>query len=346
MVHIKEAQKMKSRIHELFESVYCGTIPVIPLVGIHSAHISAINVHEALTDGNLMAKAELSALNQYGYDGILTFMDLTLEAEALGCEVQYHAETVPSVKRTLFNDAYEYACVKSSRLEESTRLSEFLRAVEIMAENIDHSKTILGAYVTGPFTLAGQLMGMESLFENMVLHPDAFSNVLEKTVDITITMVDKYVKKGVDFVVVLEPIASPDLISPLHFNQFVKPHLKHIVKNSGVNDVLLVLHICGNTTQILKSMLECGYDALSIDSKVEMEYAACLVKDTAVLMGNVDPVDVLLNGTPEDVKKASVSCLTNSLEAPFFILSSGCEIPKNTPPRNVKKMVKTAKEYE
>jgi uroporphyrinogen-III decarboxylase len=75
------------------------------------------------------------------------------------------------------------------------------------------------------------------------------------------------------------------------------------------------------------------------------KYVACLVKDTAVLMRNVDPIDVLLNGTPEDVKKASVSCLTTSSKASVFILSSGCEVPKHTPQRNIKEMVNVARKY-
>ena len=273
-------------------------------------------------------------------------MDLTLEAEALGCEIQCHKETVPSVKKVLFRDLDKHNLIEISNIEKSKRVSEFLRAVRIMAEDIDCSKTIVGAYVTGPFTLAGQVMGMETIFESMILHPDEFREILEKTLEITIEMTEKFIGEGADLVVVLDPMASPDLISPIHFEEFAEPYLQKVVANTYNKDVLLVLHICGDTTNILTKMLECGYDGLSIDSKVDIGYAARVIKNRALLIGNVDPVNILLNGSPEDVRRASVACIENSLEAKYFILSSGCEVPKNSPKGNIEEMVKVARKYD
>ena len=56
---------MKSKISEFFENKYYTNLPVIPLVGIHSARIANIDIQKALVDGSLMAKAELKALKSY-----------------------------------------------------------------------------------------------------------------------------------------------------------------------------------------------------------------------------------------------------------------------------------------
>lgn len=333
---------MKSEILGLFEPQ--RTLPVMPLVGTHAAGVAHIEVNKTLTNGHFMAEAALKALKYYGYDGVLTFMDLTLEAEALGCEVRYHPGTVPSVKKVLLENIDDYDHIKNSKLEEGKRVAEFLRAARIMRENIG-SGVVLGALVTGPFTLAGQLLGMESLFENMILKADATHEVLERTADIAVAMTGKFFEEGVNMVIVLDPMASSDLISPLHFDLFAKPYLKRVVKAHG-DKTFLVLHICGNTTEILAKMLECGYDGFSIDSKVDIGYAAHLLGNKAVLMGNVDPVGVLLNGTPEDVRKASASCIESSSESEYFIFSSGCEVPENTPEKNIKEMVRVAGESD
>ena len=333
---------MKSKITEFFKA---HEIPVVPLVGIHTAQVMKIDVQKALADGSLMAEAELRALEYYNYDSVLTFMDLTLEAEALGCKIQYHTGTVPSVKKVLFRDLEKYNLIKSSNIEKRGRVPEFLRAVKIMAECVDHSKTLLGTYVTGPFTLAGQVMGMETILESMILHPEELRKILEKTLEVGIVMTEKLIDEGADYVVILDPMASPDLISPFHFDRFAAPYLRNLVDSTHTGDASLVLHICGDTTNILPKMVECGYDAFSIDSKVNMMYAASVIKDK-VLMGNIDPVNILLKGKPADVHRAAEECIESSLESKYFILSSGCEVPKNTPKRNIEEMVKVARGYK
>jgi uroporphyrinogen decarboxylase len=329
---------------ERYEGLYHESIPVIPLVGIHSAQIAAVDIHRALADGTMMAEAALSALDQYGYDGVLPFMDLTLEAEALGCEVQYHQETVPSIKKVLSRDLESHDLIRISSIEESPRVSEYLRAVEILRERTDPSKTLVGSYATGPFTLAGQIMGMETIFEGMILTPDLFHAVLKKTLVITTEVVGFFAEQGADMVIILDPMASPDLISPSHFDLFARPYLEKTVAQND-KDVLLVLHICGDTTNILSPMVQCGFDGISIDSKVDMGYAAQILGDNGILMGNVDPVSTLLNGTPDDVYQESVACIEDSSEAQYFVLSSGCEVPKNTSQRNIREMVTVARQY-
>jgi uroporphyrinogen decarboxylase len=52
----------------------------------------------------------------------------------------------------------------------------------------------------------------------------------------------------------------------------------------------------------------------------------------------------MLYGSTEDVRRACEDCIRKGGER-GFILSSGCEIPKKTPPENIQVMVKVAKEH-
>lgn len=336
---------MNSKLHNFWETKFSHTMPVIPLVGIHGAQLAAIDIEKALKSRSLMVNSQLHALDLYGYDGVISFMDLTLEAEALGCRILYRRDTVPSVAEALFQDINDYDRIEVTRIEESERVEEFIRAAELMKENIDGSKTAVGAYITGPFTLAGQLMGMETLFENMILHPESFEQVLKKTGEVTGVMGEKYKKLGLDLVIVLDPMASPDLISPRHFRTMVKPFIKRVVQMMNPPHALIVLHICGDTTSILPDMIDCGIDALSIDSKVDIAHAAHLCAADVGLIGNIDPVNLLLKGSRKDVDEASRQCIEASSEATYFILSSGCEVPKDTPAENITEMVRVARTY-
>jgi MtaA/CmuA family methyltransferase len=336
---------MNAKLHRFWDGVFSQSMPVIPLVGIHGAQLATIDVEKALQDGSLMAESQLHALDTYGYDGILSFMDLTLEAEALGCKIVYHKDIVPSVAEALFTDVQDHDLIDVTRIEESERVEEFIRAAELMKEAVDGENAVVGAYITGPFTLAGQLMGMESLFENMMLYPDVFEQILEKTGEITTVMGEKYKNLGLDMIIILDPMASSDLISPRHFGTMVKPFIRKVIQLIDPPHALVVLHICGDTTPILYDMIDCGIDALSIDSKVDIAHAAHLCADDVGLIGNIDPVNMLLKGSSKDVDAASHQCIEASVKANHFVLSSGCEVPKDTPVENILAMVRVARTY-
>ena len=50
-------------------------------------------------------------------------------------------------------------------------------------------------------------------------------------------------------------------------------------------------------------------------------------------LGNFDPVNILLEGTPEIVYEAAAKCIQKGKGR--LILSPGCEVPVNTPVENV-----------
>jgi len=50
-----------------------------------------------------------------------------------------------------------------------------------------------------------------------------------------------------------------------------------------------------------------------------------------VLLGNIDPVRVLREGSPESVSAAIAECHRQA--GPRYIAGAGCEVPRDTPPR-------------
>ena len=70
-----------------------------------------------------------------------------------------------------------------------------------------------------------------------------------------------------------------------------------------------------------------------------------MVGDRACLIGNVDPVTVLMQGTPEKVRAASNACLDAAAAGGGYILGSGCVVPRVSPFENVRAMVQAARDY-
>ena len=55
-----------------------------------------------------------------------------------------------------------------------------------------------------------------------------------------------------------------------------------------------------------------------------------------VLLGNMDPVRALRDGTPDSVQAALAECHRQA--GPRYIVGAGCEAPRETPHENVRAM--------
>ena len=76
-----------------------------------------------------------------------------------------------------------------------------------------------------------------------------------------------------------------------------------------------------------------GCEIVDIDSLVPLSQARADMGPQPILLGNIDTVRVLRNGTPEGIRAAIAECHRQAGNK--YIIGAGCEIPRDTPHRNV-----------
>jgi uroporphyrinogen decarboxylase len=108
---------------------------------------------------------------------------------------------------------------------------------------------------------------------------------------------------------------------------------------------LSLLHICGNNTKVFGRFAELGADIVAIDHKADLATAKRVIGGQACLIGNLDPSSVLLLGDVQEVERQSEACIAKAAEGGGFILGSGCEVAIDTPPDNVRAMIRTARAH-
>ncbi|VUT26233.1 MAG: methylcobamide:CoM methyltransferase [Candidatus Methanolliviera sp. GoM_oil] len=130
------------------------------------------------------------------------------------------------------------------------------------------------------------------------------------------------------------------------FKKFMCPSLTELIISLKRCDprIKLFLHICGDVSDRLDLMARTGVDAISIDQKVDILYAKRVTHDFlgVCLMGNIDPVGILQQGTPNDVKREAIRCINKGEHGGGYVLASGCVLPVVSQ-ENVEAMVKVAK---
>jgi uroporphyrinogen-III decarboxylase len=103
------------------------------------------------------------------------------------------------------------------------------------------------------------------------------------------------------------------------------------------------LHICGNTTRILPDMMDSGADIIDLDWMVDMKSAAEKYGDRMSFCGNVDPVAIMMQGTPEKVYAATRACAEAGGKR--WISGAGCEVPDGTPEENFHAQSRALREF-
>ncbi len=108
--------------------------------------------------------------------------------------------------------------------------------------------------------------------------------------------------------------------------------------------MLVLLHICNDTTRLLDRMVEIGADILSLDVQVDLAEAKRIVAGRAGISGNVATWN-LARLSPQEIYEESCRCIEKAAEGGRYTLGSSCEIPYETPEENIDAMVRAARDY-
>ncbi len=228
--------------------------------------------------------------------------------------------------------------VTSSDVLTDGRVAVYIETMRLMSRYLD---SIKGAYITGPFTLAGLLLGASEAAMATVTDPELMTAVLRFASGVIARYARALERAGADLICILEPTAS--FLSPKLFRQFALPYNREIIETLRA---VPILHICGNTTHLLDGMVETGAHGLSLGPLVDFPAAAQRVPEDVVLIGNLDPVSVLRDMTPNGVYRTTVDLVDSMAAHPNFIVASGCDLPMDTPLENIHAMVDAVRGQE
>lgn len=320
-------------------------VPIVPQLTYAASRVTGIKFIDGIKDHEKMAKALLEAYKFYGYDGIYVGWEssFNLVAEAMGCKLKFFEDTPPIVIENIVKNEEDLDKVKIPDPYKDGRLPINLDALKIVKSNIK-DETLIFSYIPSPFTLSSLLIGLDYFLINIIKKPKLIHDLNKICLEAAKAFAEAKIECGADVITISDPMASTSIISPKMFEEFSKPYLLDVllyIKNKGA---IPSLHICGETTPILEKFLGINAKIVELDSKVDLSIAKEKIGKKICIMGNID-TSLLRSGKVEEIDLEAKKCIEKAAMNGKYILSSGCEVPIDTPIENIKALVSASKKY-
>lgn len=311
--------------------------PVCPFVMAFAAKFAQVPYGDYCTDYRQMARAQIACVEHFKYDIVTADTDAYREAEACGAKIEFPEDDLPVEKEKALSDKKELLKLKVPSISESPRLQDKVEGVRELKKLIAGDIPVLG-WVEGPYQSAAIIRGLTEFMMDTMEDVSFIEELLDFTTELAIDFSVAQIEAGADIIGIGDAVAS--LISPKDFEKFVLPNTKKVIDEIQKRNAKVKYHICGDASHLLNQINSLGVDLVNIDSKVDLKKAREVLSNTCI-KGNLNPSDVLLKGSIEKVIAESEECMKTG--GAGFMLSPGCEVPKNTPHENFAAFVGSAK---
>lgn len=335
--------KPKEVIFQAFERKHLDHVPAAIFgAGVWTIRHHKIQFGEAIADPKayadliLQTNEELNSPIVYVGSGYNNYVVV-----ALGGSIKESPMGAPELAEALIKKhADELDAIDPAIIEDDPVTQNIWEATRLVAEAIGDDYAVTTT-AWGPFTLAGQIFGVESFMKATIKRKDEAHKTLQFATKLLKRFYKPIVEEGsISVMSIADPTASGDLLPARHFRTYCLPYLKPIIAWGHDRNCYTWLHICGDTTNELVDISETGADCFSLDYKVDIGVAKDAVAGKMCLAGNINPVSVLDQGTPEDTRMAGQACIEamdNGTDG--FILTAGCDLPPTVKLDNLKAML-------
>ncbi len=333
----------RERILAMIEGSPVDHLPFMPITMMFAADRIGVKYRDYATDYRVLAEAQVRTAEEFDFDYVSCISDPGREAADCGATVQYFDDQPPAIDETRARlaDKTQLAHLKVPDPLGGGRMHDRVRAAALLKERAGKDKLIEG-WIEGPMAEAADLRGINTVMLDLYDDPEFVRDLFAFTVEMELSFAKAQVEAGAELIGIGDAAAS--LVGPRFYEEFIWPCEKELVDGLHAMGALVRLHICGNTRHILEGLGRLGCDIVDLDFLAPLAEGRDKMGPNQILLGNIDPVRVLRNGSPDVVTEGIAECHRQA--GPRYIVGAGCEVPRDTPHENLRALAKYARSHQ
>jgi uroporphyrinogen decarboxylase len=310
-----------------------------------AAREAGMTMEEYRSNPDNAARAHIEAVEKYDLDGVLIDFDTVTLAAAAGVPVDNPLDEPSRCSGAVINAIEKIDEMEPVDISRNERVQIWLETCKLVKNYFGNEIFVRGNCDQAPFSLASMIRSSEEWMMDLLLNEEYVFKVLEYSTDISGQFIHLMSETGVDMVSNGDSPAGPDLISPEMYRKYALSYEKEMAEIAYELKLPYLIHICGNTDDILKDMIQTGADAFELDYKTDINKIHEICKDKITLFGIIDPSGIMALGTPAQVEEEAKKLLDLYKDSPRFVMNAGCALPAFTPSENIERLVSITRNY-
>ncbi len=269
---------------------------------------------------------------------------MAAEPSALGAKIKFWPDNTPSEYNTLYQ-IEDLEKFPEYEVEADAFMALTLHRIRMQRQRIlDHGHILPMVTARGPMCTAGFVRGTTELMIDLVEKPEWAHRLIDLCTRLVIDWLKaqhRAMGDTVEGIFLLDDIVG--FVNEEHYREFCHPYLKRIC-DAFPRDWVKLYHNDADIQACLDHLPEAGFNVLNWGKQTDLAEVKARVGDRMCLMGNVNPLEVGVRGTPEEVYEATLEVLEKS-GGEGIILSVGGGTSPGMPAVNIRAMERALADF-
>ncbi len=297
---------------------------------------------EVCQDGGKMAEVWIASIEEFGYDWAWLQVDDCFEFEPLGVGTKGEGNILRATRDYLPATEETLEGLRIPDPHRDGRIPEKLKAIRLLKEHFGDSVLIEGS-CAAPYSSVGLLFGLDDAMVLAATEPELLERACDFFVELQARYIRAQVEAGAHAVWIGDCNAFSGMLSLAQYRKFAFPSCKRLVDEAHRCGAIVHLHNSEISPPYLAAEAELGVDIVNCGPAVDMEEVVKALRGKVCLSGNLDPIEVLMRGTPQQVASKAERLVKLCYPGGGYLFNTGEMNPRDVPAENMRAMVEAAK---
>jgi uroporphyrinogen decarboxylase len=299
---------------------------------------------EICQDGDKMAEVWAAATEAFDYDWAWLQVDDCFEIEPLGVGCYGEGNILRATKDYLPPGWETLKRLKVPDPLRAGRMPEKLKALKLLRKHFGDRACIVGGNAA-PFSSACLLYGLTEALMMIHIEPNLLRSTIDFFVELQIAWGVAQIEAGAHALWLGDCNAMSNLISAEQYKQFAMEPCAKVIEAYRKAGGLTFLHNSEEKIPHLELSTQVGASSINVGPGIDIGKAKEVLRGKVCLSGNLEPIQLLMNGTPEEVAAEAERIMKTASPGGGFMFNSGEMNPRDVPEANVRAMIRAAKKF-
>lgn len=298
--------------------------------------VTGVSMTEYYGSAATMMECQLQAYDRIGGYGFL-YADFGVVAEgtAYGAELRRDSMGALSLKPSGIETLEEALALPPADIFGNNLMGESLRVMEYMSAHKPADYELETTRVIAPFTAAAMVRGISDLCADIYEAPELVLVLMDRICEDSIRYVkeqERIMGHEAGYIMLADDLSS--FLSREMFDTYIRPAYDKFYQ--AFPNARRWLHNDANAAHIAEGIADAGFSLWHAGDCIDVYQAMADTRSEVSIAGNLSPVRVLRNGTPDTVYQNTCDFIRACGGNTKHIISAGGYVSWDTPVENIK----------